>query len=267
MNALPDIAAIITAGIENPWIYLPAAVALGALHALEPGHAKSLMAAFVITIRGTPAQAALLGLAAAVGHTIVVWALVLLAFSIGSDAIEQQAYPWLVLVSGLMVMAIAARLIWTLRPFSRLRILPAATFGGHHDAHGHRHDRDHHHDHADNAGLAQRFGDRPICAWEIAWFGFTGGLLPCPSAIAVLLVAIKLRAIALGAAMVGAFSLGLAITLVAVGVAAAWGTRAAASWSGFDRWAKILPVVSLTIVLFLGVGITLHGLSLLGAFA
>jgi nickel/cobalt exporter len=241
-------------------------VALGALHALEPGHAKSLMAAFVITIRGTPAQAALLGLSAAIGHTIVVWALVLLGLSIGSDLIEQQAYPWLVLASGIMVMAIAARLIWTLRPLARFSL--ATAFGGHHahqDIHGHRHGHDH--GHANDATLVERFGDRPIRAWEIAWFGYTGGLLPCPSAIAVLLVAIKLRAIALGAVMVGAFSLGLAVTLVAVGVAAAWGTRQAASWSGFDRWAKVLPVVSLTIVLLLGIGITLHGLALVGAFA
>ncbi len=100
---------------------------------------------------------------------------------------------------------------------------------------------------------------------EILWFGFTGGLLPCPAAIAVLLICLQLKAVTLGIAMVAAFSVGLAITLVTIGVVAAWGTRkAAASWSGFGRWANRLPYVSATLVLILGVGVALRGLWMLG---
>jgi nickel/cobalt transporter (NicO) family protein len=69
---MPDLSQIIQGGAAHAWFYLPAAVILGALHALEPGHAKSLMAAYIVSIRGTPGQAALLGLSAAVGHTIIV---------------------------------------------------------------------------------------------------------------------------------------------------------------------------------------------------
>lgn len=115
--------------------------------------------------------------------------------------------------------------------------------------------------------IEARFAGRSnVSGWEIAWFGFTGGLLPCPAAIAVLLVCLQLKAITLGAAMVLAFSLGLAITLVAVGVLAAWGTRKAARiWSGFGPWAARLPYLSGGLVLALGVFITLRGLWELGA--
>ena len=106
-----------------------------------------------------------------------------------------------------------------------------------------------------------------MSAGEIAWFGFTGGLLPCPAAIAVLLVCLQLKALTLGFAMVAAFSLGLAITLVAVGLAAAWGTqRAASAFPGFDRLAGRLPLISGSLVMLLGAAITLRGLSMLGVF-
>ena len=99
---------------------------------------------------------------------------------------------------------------------------------------------------------------------EVAWFGFTGGLLPCPSAIAVLLVCLHLKAFGLGIAMVAAFSVGLAATLIAVGVVATWGTgRAAKAWFGFDRWAERLPFLSGCPVLLIGLAFTARGLATL----
>jgi len=271
---MPDIANIIVTGAANPWLYLPAAVLLGALHAMEPGHSKSLMAGFLVAVRGNAAQAVLLGVSAAIGHTLIVWALVLLALWLGNDLIEKQAYPWLVLLSGLMILVIAARLIWSLQRGGDHH------HDGPHDAHHHDHDaaHDHHHDHGrhdhhhDDHGhrhetpeeLAARYGGRPVRNWEVVWFGFTGGLLPCPSAIAVLLVALKLNAFALGVAMVGAFSLGLAVTLVSVGLIAVWGLRKASSLSGLDRWTRWLPRISVAIVTLLGIAVTIHGLMLVG---
>ena len=254
---MPDIAAIIAGNAANPWLYLPAAVLLGALHALEPGHAKSIMAAFIVATRGSAWQAMLLGLSAAIGHTIVVWGLVILAIWLGNDLIEQQAYPWLVLLSGVLIVGIAVRLFWILRK-------PHHHHHHDHDHHRH-HDHSHGHQHADPEEIAARYGGRKVGSLEIAWFGFTGGLLPCPSAIAVLLAALKLNAVALGAAMVGAFSLGLALTLIGVGLVAAWGVKRASGWSGFDRWARLLPRVSALIVLLLGIGVTIHGLTLVAA--
>jgi len=262
---MPDIANIIAAGAANPWLYLPAAVLLGALHAMEPGHSKSLMAGFLVAIRGNVAQAVLLGVSAAIGHTLVVWALVLAALWFGNDLVEKQAYPWLVLLSGLMILVIAARLIWT--------TMRHGWHGHHHhvhdhehhphEAHGHHHhDDDHGHHHETPEELAARYAGRQVRNWEVVWFGFTGGLLPCPSAIAVLLVSLKLNAVALGVAMVGAFSFGLAVTLVSVGLIAVWGLRKASRLSDFGRWTLWLPRVSVAIVTLLGIGVTAHGLML-----
>jgi len=274
---MPDISAIIQGGATNPWIYLPLAVLLGALHALEPGHSKSLMAAFIVAVRGTPPQAILLGVSAAVGHTIVVWGLALLGLTFGNRMNFVRIEPWLVLLSGVMIVLLAARLLRAV-----YRDVARGHDHGHAHAH-HHHDHDvHHHDHGDHRHdeggdahaaahereIEAKFGNRSgVTAGEIAWFGFTGGLLPCPAAIAVLLVCLQLKAFSLGVAMVAAFSLGLAITLVSIGLAAAWGTqKVSQSWSGFNAWAPRLPYISASIVLVLGIVMSLRGLWELGVF-
>ena len=254
---MPDIASLLQAGAANPWLYLPFAVALGALHALEPGHSKSMMAAFVVATRGTPAQAALLGGSAAVGHTLVVWALAGLGLWLGDKLIYEHAEPWLVFVSGLLIVALAARILWIFRA----------------ERHDHGHGHDHAHDHAPARSHAQAhalevtqaFAGRKVTNFDIAWFGLSGGLMLCPSAVAVLLVCLQIKAIGLGLAMVAGFSVGLAITLVSVGVAAAWGARKArADWAGFSVWAERIPYLSAAIVGTIGALITLKGLSMLG---
>lgn len=266
----PDIAAIIQAGILNPWMYIPAALLLGALHALEPGHSKSLMAAFIVTVHGTARQAVLLGTSAAIGHTIVVWALAMLGLYLGDALIIDRAGPWLTLISGLLVMALAFRIYWMLR----------VPHNHSHDADGHEHHHDHDHDHHDHPhahetkdahalaherAIEQNFKGRKVTNFDIAWFGFTGGLLPCPAAIAVLLVCIQLKKFALGVGLVAAFSIGLAITLVGIGVAAALGAQAASKrWAGFDNIAHKLPYFSAAIVSVIGLLITLQGLHQLG---
>lgn len=242
---MPDLTHLIQLSAAQAWLYLPVAVVLGALHALEPGHAKSVMAAYIVSIRGTASQAALLGLSAAVGHTIVVWVLAILGLTLGNALIVEQAEPWLVLLSGLLVLLLAAHMLWALRRSRH-----------------HGHDHDHHgHSHAAPATPSARTGD-------IIWFGLTGGLLPCPSAIAVLLVCIQLREFGLGVAMVAAFSIGLAVTLVSIGIAAAWGARhASARFPWFDRVAGRLPYLSAGLVLVLGVVMTAVGLNGTGLLA
>jgi nickel/cobalt transporter (NicO) family protein len=263
-----DISGLIQSGAANPWLYLPAAVLLGALHALEPGHSKSLMAAFIVAIRGTTAQAVLLGVSAAIGHTIIVWGLALLGLYLGDRLILEKAEPWLILISGVLIILLAARLLFSIHR--------TADHHAHDHSHDHSHDHPHAQSHDDHQGDAHaaahareiegRFaGRQQVSAGEIAWFGFTGGLLPCPAAIAVLLVCLQLKAFALGMAMVAAFSIGLAITLVTIGIIAAWGTRRAAqSWSGFDVWSRRLPYISGALVMALGLFITLRGLGELG---
>ena len=212
------------------------AVLLGALHALEPGHAKSLMAAYLVAIRGTVAQAVTLGLSAAVGHTIIVWGLAIAGLILGEQYIVEQAEPWLTLLET--------------------------------DDHDHGHDHHHDHDHGATQAGHHHAPAHPVGAVttrQIIWFGFTGGLMPCPSAVAVLLVCIQIKAFALGVVMVAAFSVGLAATLVGIGISVAWGSgKLIQRWSGFDRWAARLPYLSAGLVMFLGLVISVFGLNATG---
>jgi nickel/cobalt transporter (NicO) family protein len=244
---MPDISALIQTSAAHAWLYLPLAVLLGALHALELGHAKSLMAAYIVAIRGNARQGAMLGLSAATGHTFIVWGLAIAGLVLGEKYIVEQAEPWLTLLSGVLIVLLAVRMFWMLRK-------------AHGHSHHHGHGADHHHGHDHTPPPAGT-----VTTGQIVWFGFTGGLMPCPSAVAVLLVCIQIKAFALGVAMVAAFSIGLAATLVAIGVSVAWGAgKASARWPGFERWAARLPYLSAGFVLLLGLILGAVGLNATG---
>lgn len=292
---MPDLAALIQTGAHNPWLYLPVAIVLGALHALEPGHAKSVMAAFIIAVRGTARQAVLLGTAAAIGHSLVIWGLAIVGLLFGDALILGKAEPWLITISGILICVLALRI---------LRGMPGhhgvhAHDDHHHDhehdhtghdhaahdhsAHDHDHNKDHDHDDHPHATLAPtaaaavdahaahherqiaRYTGRTLSNGEIFWFGLTGGLLPCPSALAVLLVCMQLKAFTLGFAMVVGFSLGLAITLIAVGLVAAWSVQKAqkSSNSRFMALAAKLPYASAGLVMIIGIVMIGHGVMML----
>ena len=249
---MPDLGAIIQSSASYAWLYLPFAVALGALHALEPGHAKSVMAAYIVAIRGTASQAVTLGISATVGHTIVIWGLAIAALAFGQRYIVEDAEPWLTALSGILIILLALRMLWALRG------------RGHHHGHDHSHDHDHDHSHLHAPPVATG----RVTTGQIIWFGFTGGLMPCPSALAVLLVCIHLKAFALGVAMVAAFSIGIGATLVAIGLAVVWSSdRLGKMWPGFDRAAARLPFLSAGIVLVIGVVMTAAGLNAAGVLA
>lgn len=255
---MPDLAAIIQGSTSHAWLYLPVAILLGALHALEPGHAKSLMAAYIVAIRGTASQAVVLAISAAVGHTIVVWALAIAALALGERYIVDQAEPWLTVLSGVLIVLLALRMLWALQS---------------------RHRHDGHHHHHEHSKLEYSHGDKGhsheppvtrgnVTSGQIIWFGFTGGLMPCPAAIAVLLICVQLKAFTLGVAMVAAFSLGVGLTLVAIGLTVVWGTgKLSKAWRGFDQTAQRLPYLSAGIVFIVGIIMTVAGLSATGTFS
>ncbi len=244
MTGLPDIGQAIASGAANPWLLLPIAALLGALHAMEPGHSKSLMASFMVATRGDGVDAMLLGVSAALSHTLIVWGIAIAALTLGDNLIEERLVPWLALASGLIALALAAYLL--------LRIDSA--HGAHHGHH--HHGRGHHH-HGGDALPTGRVG-----RGAVIWFGLTGGLTPCPSAVAVLLLCLQIKALALGVAFVGAFSIGIAATLVAVGLAAAWGAaRLDGKFDAFARWA---PIASALLIAAAGLWITANALTTLG---
>ncbi len=365
----------------NSWLFVPSAVLLGALHGLEPGHSKTMMAAFIVAIRGTLTQAVLLGLSATASHTAIVWAIALGGLYFGTHWNTETTEPYFQVVSAAMIIAVAIWMLWRTwrhRGFA----LPE----GH--AYPHPHDHDHGHDHAHThdeqhridtghgvvrlqiceddvpprfrlhsasgsgwpadevhleteradgqrqsftfrrhggylesvqeipephefvarlrlgqAGhshdydvefvetphrhaiaayapldltapgyqdphelahandIRRRFAHRQVTTSQIVVFGLTGGLIPCPASITVLLLCLQLKKVALGAALVLCFSVGLAITMVASGAVAALGVRhAARHFSGFGELARKAPYVSGTLILLVGLYVGFLGL-------
>ncbi len=270
---MPDLVEIIRVGTASAWLYLPAAVLLGALHGLEPGHSKTMMAAFIVAIRGTLPQAILLGVMAAISHSLVVWGVALGGLALGDKLVTERIEPWLLLVSGVIILGIA---LWiATRTFICLRPI-ASSPQAHHHSHGHHHDHDHaghdvphpedeetdKHAREHAAAMRRQLSGREVTTLQIALFGFTGGLIPCPAAITVLLVCLQLREFSLGVGMVTAFSVGLALTFVSVGMIAAWGVGHAARRIILpEHVISRLPLVSAVVVALIGVLMMGQGLT------
>ena len=140
---MPSFAELIQQSSGQAWLFIPSAILLGALHGLEPGHSKTMMAVFIVAIRGTVTQAALLGIAATISHTLVVWAIALGGMYLW-HGVEAEAFePYFQLASAAIIIGVA---LWMLRRTWEDQRARAAA-GGHGHAHDHGHD--HHHDHAD----------------------------------------------------------------------------------------------------------------------
>lgn len=136
---MDDFVHALQTGSGNLWLFIPTAILLGALHGLEPGHSKTLMAAFIVAIRGTIAQAVLLGVSAAISHSLIIWLLAGLALHYGNQWNSASLDAWLQLASAALILGLAGWMYWRTR-----RDIHDA---GHHHHHGHDHDHGHSHDH------------------------------------------------------------------------------------------------------------------------
>ena len=355
----------------NAWLFVPSAILLGALHGLEPGHSKTMMAAFIVAVRGTIGQAVLLGLSATVSHTAVVWLVAMGGLYFGRNWDAETTEPYFQLASAVLIIAIALWMLWrTWRDqhgaahhhdhahdetkrvdpghgVVRLEVFEEGvpprfrlyTESGHvwtaHEVHvvttrpegvrqtfefvqrdgfvesvdevpephafearlclghqGHSHDYDlvyeeHDHAHGDDHShdglklgddgyqdaherahandIQRRFANRHVTTGQIVMFGLTGGLIPCPASITVLLLCLQLKQFTLGAALVLCFSIGLALTMVASGVAAAWSVRHVSKrWSGFGEFARKAPYFSSALIILVGLYVGWHGVRGLG---
>ena len=365
----------------NSWLFVPSAILLGALLGLEPGHSKTMMAAFIVAIRGTVAQAALLGLSATVSHTAIVWAVALTGLYFGRNWNTETAEPYFQVVSAVLIVGVAAWMLWRTRRESAARTV----FMPIHDHHHHGHDRGHHYHSHDEArridtghgvvrleifedgtpprfrlhaesgtswpadevqieteradggrerfgfrrrdgylesvatipephefvarlrlgssghshdfdlefvegghrhaipayrgldlaapgyqdphelahanDIRRRFASRNVTTGQIVVFGLTGGLIPCPASITVLLLCLQLKQVALGATLVLCFSIGLALTMVTTGAVAALGMQhAARRFSGFGELARKAPYFSGALIMLVGLYVGFQGL-------
>jgi nickel/cobalt exporter len=377
---MPSFSELLNQGAAHAWLFVPSAILLGALHGLEPGHSKTMMAAFIVAVRGTVTQAVLLGVAATVSHTIVVWGIALGGMYLWRGIDAESFEPYFQIASAGLIIAIA---LWMLgRTWQDQQNAKAASGGhdhghDHHHHHGHSHgedirridtghgivaveifedgvparwrirsekspawaagdvtvvierpdatrqaftfiDRDsylesvdeipephefmarvslghgehvhdydlsfiegHGHDHmheelrgldvasgeyqdahelAHANDIRHKFADRNVTTGQIIMFGLTGGLIPCPASITILLLCLQLKQFALGAVLVLCFSIGLAITLVTVGVAAALSVRHVSKrFSWFGTIARRAPYLSSVLIILVGLYVGYQG--------
>jgi len=370
---MSSFAELLQQGATQAWLYVPTAILLGALHGLEPGHSKTMMAAFIVAIRGTVRQAILLGLAATASHTAVVWLVAIGGMYLGQILDAQTTEPYFQLASALLIITIALWMLWRtwrgeqmwrfeqgddpphshdhahdesrridtghgrielsifeegVAPRWRLHTLSGHPWkaadvklqttredGGmrrfafterdgylesvdeipephafnvrlslghaghshdydldfHEHEHGHKHDEleglelslegyQDAHERAHTNDIRRRFASRNVSTGQVILFGLTGGLIPCPAAITVLLLCLQVKEVTLGAVLVLSFSIGLALTLVAVGVAAAIGTRQASNrWPWLGVVARRAPYLSSLLIIGVGIYVGLHG--------
>lgn len=367
---MSSFAELLQQGPAHAWLYFPSAILLGALHGLEPGHSKTMMAAFIVAVRGTVKQAVLLGLAATVSHTAVVWLVALGGMYLGQNLDAETTEPYFQLASAVIIVGIALWMLWrtwrgeqmwrfeqdddhhhhdearridtghgrvelsifeegesprwrlkvlsghawsaneailqTTRTDGRMRRFAFADRGGYlesvdvipephafsvrlslgHGGHSHDYDLDFHdHAHAGPEGLElpqegyqdaherahandirKRFANRNVTTGQIILFGLTSGLIPCPAAITVLLLCLQVKEVTLGAVLVLCFSVGLALTLVSVGAAAAIGSRHASNrWPWLGTMARRAPYLSSLLIIGVGIYLGIHGWMGLGA--
>jgi nickel/cobalt transporter (NicO) family protein len=242
------------------------AIGWGALHALSPGHGKSIVAAYLIGSRGTARHAAFLGATVTVTHTTGVFALGLVTLLLSNYIVPETLYPWLGVLSGVLVVLMGASILSG-------RISRAASprhdhgHGHHHhcDAgHHHHHDHDHGHHHHGPGGhthLPPGAGGEGVTARRLLALGISGGILPCPSAMVVMLGAIALHRIAFGLVLVLAFSLGLALTLTSVGILVVHARRLLERLPvRAGAVSRLIPVGSAAVITILGIGLTVQGL-------
>src|SRR5436190_20242080 len=140
---MPDIVQALQSGTLSLWIFIPTAILLGALHGLEPGHSKTMMAAFIVAIRGTVPQAVLLGLSAAISHSLIIWVLAALALHFGNQWDAETVEPYLQLGSAVCILALATWMFLRTR-----REVREAAHHHHTHGHGNGHSHEHGHDHA-----------------------------------------------------------------------------------------------------------------------
>ena len=259
-------------------ISLLAALLWGALHAFTPGHGKTVVAAYLVGDRGTARHAAFLGLTVTLTHTLGVFALGGVAMYLTRYILPEALFPWLSVVSGLLVVVIGLSLL-----FSRSRGLGAGSGKVHHTqtehadgAHTHSHvhsvhshshsghEHTHSHDGHTHSHLPPGADGSKVSIRSLVALGVSGGLVPCPAALVLLLSAISLGRLGFGMVLVVAFSVGLAIVLTGIGILMIYAKRLFERFSFETRVPRLLPVASALVISLAGVVILVGSLKQAG---
>ena len=263
---------------------LALALFLGAAHGLEPGHGKTIVAAYLVGTRGTVGNALFLGAIVATTHTTSVILLGLVALFASQYILPEQILPWLGTASGVLIMGLGG---WLLAGNLRGK--------GHGHGHGHSHGEHHDHDHPheghhngdhDHPHEGHHNGDHDhpheghhnghghsheipgkVTLGSLLTLGISGGIVPCTGALVILLLAVAMQRIAFGLVLLVAFSLGLAAVLIAIGILIVKARPLVERFSGDGKWIQRLPAVSAAIIILVGLAITVKTLTGTGIFA
>lgn len=271
--------AYLYAPTSSPWVLLLAlslAVVLGGLHALTPGHGKTLVAAYLVGSRGTVRHAAYLGAIVTFTHTASVIVIGLLALFASRFVVPNVLAPLLEVFSGLLVVFMGVRLVWQRWvAFRSNKRNDHEHIHDHSPAHVHPHDHVHEHsydheiaqphayphDHGDGHVHSHLPPTEEIKLSNLVAMGVSGGLVPCSEALGIMVIAIGLNRILLGLGLIVSFSFGLAAVLIIIGILLVRSRALIDRFGGVgSRWSSALPLASAMIVTVLGVGITLSGL-------
>ena len=228
----------------------------GAAHALTPGHGKAIVAAYLMGTKGRPRDALALGGIVTVTHTIGVFALGIATLALSEFIVPEDLYPWMNLVSALLVVGVGVVVL-------RDRVRVARAPRGHHHDHGHDHAHGHHHHHVgmtDEEHARAHLPEQGSGTRGLVAVGISGGLIPCPTALVVLLAAISLHKVAFGLVLIVAFSIGLASVISAIGLLAIGARQTFKRVSFEGPVVRALPAVSALLVFGIGIAMTIRAL-------
>ena len=252
-SAFADLVARSQPGFGLLAFALGTAAVLGAFHALEPGHGKTVVAAYLVGSRGTAWHALVLGLVVTISHTAGVYLLGGITFYASNHVVPEKLYPWLSLGSGLTIAVLG--LVLFLRRFSGAAGHHHGPGGHHHHHHGSHGDHDHTHGEHDHAH-DHAHEDGPVSLRALVALGVSGGIIPCPAALVVLLTALSMHRVGFGLVLIVAFSVGLAAVLVAIGVLMVYAGRLMSRFREDGPWIRRwLPLTSSAVMTLLGLGI------------
>jgi ABC-type nickel/cobalt efflux system permease component RcnA len=242
---------LMTAQRMGPWFILTAAflaAGLGALHALEPGHGKTIVAAYLVGSRGRARHAVGLGLLVTAAHTAGVYLLGAVVLYASKYVIPERIYPWLSITSGLIIAVLAGYLL--LRAWTGIEPSEQHAEGVLH-SHWYTLRRD-----GGNSPTLMSGAERTVPLRQLLLIGITGGIIPCPAALVVLLSAVSLHRIGFGLFLIVAFSLGLAAVLIAIGLVMVRARSLLGRWKSDSPWTRRwLPIASASAMLLAGLAI------------
>ena len=234
-----------------------AAFGFGAVHALGPGHGKTITAAYLVGRGARVRDSAAAGAAVALMHTASVLALGLVLFLVARTFPAERVYPWLTLATGAVALGLGVVLL-----VARVRAhrRGESAWHGHSHSRGHAHREGHDlHEHEDEVHHHHGADRRPLSARGLAALAVAGGILPSPTAFVVLTGAVSAHRVGYGLALVAAFSLGLAASLMGVGLVALR-ARSAVSRRLSSRRAQLIPIVSAAVIVGFGVFFAAQGI-------